>query len=769
MDNRIKQILSFILIAVMIVPLFTDTSFASTGANVGGSDATGTWEIRGYAFTPKAFGNSEKDNWYRRLISQAAQMGTIGGKSKSEYEQDCLNSDWVVMSIAAPPGTEMPRTKFFPWTDPNNSPYVEPSTIYTDQKDLFQEAYKIIESDSDKKAVSAYTKDTWGADFLAYESFREKNSGKKGALIMICSKQVDDYIDPDKEPNMPETPGGDKDDLPDPPDPTPVTGSCTPDTKYSSWRNRKDQSTSVDGIYEYRTKVTPVRPSNLNLLNSTQLNEWNATHQAQYNPFVKTEYGKLLDRYNSDGTLTRIKNGTYPNAETKYAEIIRNLKEAKERDEVIIENAIANIPLSSNNQRGLSRGGAFTTTVEVREAALDLGIGEQVRDIYKCSMKTVETYTYIEKSKIDDYNTSRCVRVEDITNHRGDVTGYYCVRTRKEPSWRKTGEETRVNPSDTKTYLIVTQDRYYKPYKSSQIIGVVCNVEEGISVITTAGGTPVKQSGHAVLGVTPIVQNREATFFNTSNISVGLFYSNDCEEKITCSPEKTDALVRSDGRNNIGKTNAEIKDGIELYGAQSEGINTSFVQFFRDGIKREIRTDVWTPKSSASGFIKPNSTLRTDIGVNSESTPDPSSDKADLFITDMTTPNRFDRTPWTVSYAGEKNKIGTSAIWASEGGSAEGDAKPIELVYTSHYKPQLVSSTVTSISLKGERGGISVRETREPIPASCYSLFRYDESYPIYAMTGMFPKYVDPSVEHFMEQTQSDRILTINYVKSSAE
>ena len=532
----------------------------------------------------------------------------------SSYYNLCMNSDWVVLASYT-----NPKPKWSTWGATGRTTGDPRCTDAEDRAKTNSCAGTI------PLTLNSFSQLKGAGYWPTLETYIKKNNLVGRNVVMFCSALIEkDPVPPPKPP---------VDDVVIAPPPAPPKPKkhpsvpdqrCTVSKQYTAWRNATSaQSFSFREIYSYNIQIDPVQMKDYNVLTREQRQEWDRTHHSQTNPSTspyvfKTEYGKLLDKYNSDGTLRRLKNSTYSQSKALYDSVRRSLEDAIRKDERMFANNEITLSLSEANQLGLSRGGAFTVSRNVKYATISVGLGEkQTRTVQNCTLqRQAATFNTAE------YYTDKC----DVI--RGNVcTIYYNVR-----QWVNAGTEERQNTS--KTNLTIVQDRNFRVHDSYQIINVICNTDALREILDNINGVVIEDRGHSLFARTPIVKNAKANFLNSRNMTLGLFYFGKCDSNILCTADPAQSLSASDGKNNEQDKNAFVdSEGESYYGAQSGGENTNFFQFFRDGQNNEVRNDVWHMKNLENrGIIMPQKAKSTDLLLWKDSTPDIKTGNFKLYI-----------------------------------------------------------------------------------------------------------------------------------------
>lgn len=546
-------------------------------------------------------------------------------------------------------------------------------------------------------------------------------------------------------------------------------------TIYSNWtlKSKKDstESNNRSGHWNepthYVLRVTPIVPSNLSALSSTQQAEWYKTHKTQ-TVTVETEYGKLLKSLDEDGVLKRLQN--INTADSEYQRVVRLINEAIAKD-ARKDYSDVNINFDEENQKGFARGGAYTVKRSAKYAKVDINLDiletettkKYERIATNCSEFTVERtapegVTMTRDGKDICKNAEGKCRYDEIDHNI----------TKKTESKTEISNSEKVNNSNTKFYISQTggYDLFVDAY---QIINVICNAEDAQPLIDLMQGETIK-NGYSVYARSKKFTSEHALPLSGRNITAALFYGGNCGFKFGCTPEPSKSLSASNARSNKIDNNATEIDGKKLFGAQTEDTNTSFIQFFRDGEKKSIRTDVWSlSNEDNNGVTMPTKALSTNFSFPNDVTPEYKLNNEGLLKLYDASGNPLNLSTrgnsFFINQPGELNKIQISSMWASEGSSEDKSAKPFVATFVNHYKPLLKSVVPTSIN--GNPSKISTVSTEEPINATCLSAFNSKESrLPILSI---MPKYEDPKIMTFEEvSSNSDTVLTINFVKSSA-
>ena len=499
-------------------------------------------------------------------------------------------------------------------------------------------------------------------------------ANKYPRLIQICQNQLVEYPDPVYKPC--------------------VSGGRTyshGQKIYGSWKNSASDDMRVRGIYSYQTQIDPVVPSQINQLDQEQLNEWKRTHKSQsLSPnFIRTAYATELDKIINEGLLDKIETLNPDAALQLFRSVKSRLETAKSKTKINQE-----LELSSDNQKGFARGGAFTMSTRVKEVELQGQIGIQTRSVQKCVERKVD--------KVQPglpYNAKHCSK-------KG--AGNTCIITDTIGEWQSAGTEKRVKPSSNDILEVsYLSNGNPIPYSSRQFIHARCNQDGVQEIVESIGGSMMSNTVISSSGRSKLYNNAIQKPITGSAANRLFFYSADCSQLIKCTPDKTKAPSGSDARNNVrtaGKTD-------DLYGAQSGGKNTSIFQFFRDGQDHKIRNDVWVPTSNASNFNPSAKAKLTDVFLGSDGTP-----KNDGELLTVSKP-KIDANKDSKTTTGELNETIIAGRWASE------KNKPVELRHQYYYEPSISSVIIRTVNSQGVTKSITVNE---PIVSVCSPAYNQD-------------------------------------------
>lgn len=547
-------------------------------------------------------------------------------------------------------------------------------------------------------------------------------------------------------------------------------------TVYSNWtlKSKKDDTESNyrSGHWNepthYVLRVSPIVPSNLSALSLHQQAEWYKTHRSQ-TVTVETEYGKLLKKLDQDGILKKLQN--IKTADSEYQRVVKLINEAVKKDAEKDYSDI-NVKLSEENQRGFARGGAYTVRRSAKYAKVDINLDiletettkTYERTVSKCNEFTVERkapegVTMTRNGKNICKNSDGRCKYDEI-DHKTSKT----IETKKEVS-----NSEKVNNSNTKFYI--SQTGGYDLFKDAyQILNVVCNAEDAQPLIDLMHGEVVK-NGYSVYAKSKKFTSEHALPLSGRNITSALFYGGNCDFKFGCTADPSKSLSASNAKMNKTDNGATELNSKKLFGAQTKDANTSFIQFFRDGEKKDIRTDIWSLSAKEKGGVTmPDKALSTNFSFAKDVTPKYEEGNNGLLKLYDGNGNPLDLKSrgdsYFINHPGELNKIQISSMWASEGSNKGKNAKPFVATFVNHYKPLLKSTVPTTIN--GDPSKISTISKEEPINATCMSAFNSKDSrLPILSI---MPKYEDPKIMTFDEVSKNpDTVLTINFVKSSAE
>lgn len=557
-------------------------------------------------------------------------------------------------------------------------------------------------------------------------------------------------------------------------------GKCTPsDNRAGSWKRVENKKFNVKGISKYRVVVEPIVPGNLNTLEPQDIRKWKETHKVQKKEVKKTKYGEYLDELNSNGTLARLKSSNYDDSKEEFDKVKAKAEKLIKEDKKMFENFDMEVPLSEENQQGLSTGGAYTVSLETAETMLSVGTGKEEKVPLKCTNPDKPRkykVCYTDSNKNVDCNDPEASVIENIT--------VYNKKYVKDTA----NKEERTRQEDVK--LKIGFDSGFRHNRSYQFVNVVCNVNELKKIITSIEGEIISTGKHnntiTMLAKTKMKEGgyTKANWLNPRNMTVDFFYGGDCDQQIYCTPKREKALSQSDGVNNKLNENAFSKDDKSLFGAQNEDKNTSFLQFFRDGDKKEVRSDVWAiaTDDANNGLILPGRANSTDIGIWDKSTPNPLKENGESLLSVYVDGKLVDwnkakkitsgnDTQYRIASNGEQNRIEIASSWASEGKSDEfEEGRPVKMLSSYYYKPKVSSNTLSSINVNGEVTPVNKEEIITSVCDMYYNTL--DDGEKIYPTHGLIPengKFFPGRMEQIYGQFSGNRDLTINFVKSSRE
>ena len=518
----------------------------------------------------------------------------------------------------------------------------------------------------------------------------------------------------------------------------------------------------------YVLRMTPIYPSNLSALSLTQQAGWYKTHKSQ-TVTVETEYGKLLKSLDRDGVLKRLQD--IKTSDSEYQRVVKLINEAIAKDAKKDYSDI-DINLTEENQKGFARGGAFTVRRSAKYAKVDIDLDILETETTKTYERTITNCNEFTVEREAPEGVTMTRNGKDICKNSEGRCKYDEVdhtMSRKTETKTEISNSEEVNNSNTKFYISQTggYDFFVDAY---QIINVVCNAEDAQPLIDLMQGEVVK-NGYSVYARSKKFTSEHMLPLSSRNITAALFYGGNCDFKFGCTPEPSKSLSASNARSNKTDNNATEIDGRKLFGAQTEDANTSFIQFFRDGEKKSIRTDVWSlSNEDNNGVTMPSKALSTNFSFPNDVTPEYKEGNTGLLKLYDGNGNPLNLSArdnsFFINQPGELNKIQISSMWASEGSNKDKEAKPFTATFVNHYKPLLKSTVPTSIN--GDPSKISTVSKEEPINATCLSGFNSKDSrLPILSI---MPKYEDPKIMTYEEVSSNpDTVLTINFVKSSAK
>lgn len=533
--------------------------------------------------------------------------------------------------------------------------------------------------------------------------------------------------------------------------PCPASTPRNKEVVKGNWKPGGKGSFDYNMPTSYTFTITPVKPSNFYELDKEQRDAWTRTHHTQTETF-QTEYGKLLKELDKSGILQKLRDPA--KAKLILEANRKKIEEAIQRDKKL-NYTTRGLQLSANNQEGFNRGGAFTIKTSKKMARISMGYETEVSDVIKCTEYSVPMTK-------KGYNADFC---ETKVTSTDGICRYNEIRHKITTVGKKERAKTNTN---TSTYAVIKESPYPQDDGTFQIINVLCNNEEAKKMFARWGITNIKKYGNAMFGKTrkkalsdlPVKQ---------SSLSTTFFYGGDCDSSIKCSPSANRNNPYSDVRNNKIDASATVINGAPKYGAQVNNINSSELQFFRDGKNNTVRMDVWhlTTKPGA-GVVIPKVAVRTDLSLWGGSTPEYVSDNSGMLSLYNVNNSPLNMTKkngnFYKAFNGEVNKFVISSQWASEGATDTEKARPVIFANSYHYKPELQSLVATKVTMDGE---VITQQKNAPISATCDSVFNRKNAVP--ARVGILPTYVAPKIAEYNIYNDKDSKLLINFVKSAVE
>ena len=553
------------------------------------------------------------------------------------------------------------------------------------------------------------------------------------------------------------------------------------DNKPGNWKKVDNKQFSIKGTTKYQVIAEPVVPGNLNTLEPQDIRKWRETHKVQKSEIKKTKFGEYLDELNKDGTLARLKSSDYNKSKAEFEKVKAKAEKLVKEDEEMLKNLSMEVAFDEQNQTGLSTGGAYTISLETSETWLKVSTAKEEKVPLLCTnpgKPRVVTVCYNESNKKVGCNSPDVATIEE--------------RKIYQKSYKKDYANKQERTKKESVNLKIEFDRGFHHRRSYQFVNVVCNVEELKKIISSIEGEILSTGKHnntiTMMAKTKIKEggDKKANWLTPRNMTVDFFYGGDCDQQIYCTAKPERALSGSDGKENKQNANAFTKDEKSLFGAQNEDKNTSFLQFFRDGDKKEVRNDVWTitTDDKENGLILPDKANSTDIGIWDKSTPNPLKENGEdsllsVYVNDKLVdwnkgkkiPSGSD-TQYRLSFAGEQNRINIASTWASEGKTDEyPEGRPVKMVSSYYYKPKVSSNTLSSVNINGQVTPVNKEEIITSVCDMYYNTLE-DQGDKIYPTHGLIPekgKFFPGRMEQIYGQFSNNRDLTINFVKSSRE
>lgn len=747
--KSLSLLLSFAFL-ISVVPTSVQADGKGTG-NAGG------WQPFHYKYIELSPNNNSYTNPKTRRDEQmkwAVDKSVPEGITPTELQNICGNSDWAIVATVGPDNRPNRRTFAFSEKASNFNDWAAGGLLAVDTHTVAG-LYRSIPS----YVVNKGEREQWGGAMKSIAPSKSSDtrlkkgpdyetetvagiiamrmrSSNKNKYRIICSEQI-------FKKKIPTFKKIDQ--------PCPASTPRNKEVVKGNWRPGGKGSFDYNMPTSYTFTITPVKPSNFYELDQEQRNAWTRTHHTQTET-IPTEYGKLLKELDKRGILQKLRD---PAKAKLILEANRKKIEEAIRKDKILNYTTRGLQLSVNNQEGFNRGGAFTIKTSKKMARISMGYETEVSDVIKCTEYSVP------KTK-KGYNADFCKT--KVTSTDG-ICRYTEIRHKITTVGKKERAKTTTN---TSTYVVIKQSPYPQDDGSFQIINVLCNNEEAKKMFARWGITDIKRYGNVMYGKT-----RKMSLSNLpikqSSLSTSFFYGGDCDSSIGCSPSANRNNPYSDIRNNKIDTNATIINGVQKYGAQVNNINSSELQFFRDGKNNTVRMDVWhlTTKPGA-GVVIPKVAVRTDLSLWGESTPEYVPNNSGLLSLYNVNNSPLDMTKkngnFYKSFNGEANKFVISSQWASEGATDTEKAKPVMFANSYHYKPELHSLVATKVTMDGN---VTTTRRNAPISATCDSVFNKKDTVP--ARVDVLPTYVAPKIAEYNIYNDMDSKLLINFVKSAVE
>lgn len=430
-------------------------------------------------------------------------------------------------------------------------------------------------------------------------------------------------------------------------------------TKSDYQENTEESTDTLTADYSYVTNFIPLKTQNYNSYSAAGKNEWNAIREDQTTGTKKTEFGKWYDKnINAVKALDSQTGATHTNNKKK---LLDGAKAAIAKDE---KSGIPNVTVkpSAKNAKGFNSGTAFNTVQGKAPATFSVGT----------SRKTERKGTYT------------------ITT---DANG---KETRSGTVW---GPWTEVSVG--KYGDVFNEINMLTQYRFQQISNSNCNVPGVERAKNSEGGMSMKYgndtSQSASLSSKNYANNRTLPLGNAAHANANLkasgydpfFNGEGCGGDPTPEPTIDPGLIdciTSPGSALSGsdaKANKQDENGFNpvkgKFGAQNisngKKLSSDKFGFFRDGVLRDVRLDIWYAKANGKKQQQPylvssdtqiTSTRadKTTVFVDPNGTPDGEMTTIKVNGTELSGEVKAGTKPYTVS--GELNKIAASGSWASE-------------------------------------------------------------------------------------------------------
>lgn len=441
------------------------------------------------------------------------------------------------------------------------------------------------------------------------------------------------------------------------------------------------------------------------------------------------------------------------------------------------------VDLNQQNKDGLAEGGVLNVIERKRTATAKWEKSE--RKMVSCS-KTTKAYkrslnqtrtkatptspwstwtpTTMPAWTLTSNSTQNINNPDDcITQHKADkgkTSSVYTAGTLGNPTPSKTTIPVNpaTNPVPSKTQppqYTLAPPVYGTPQEKGfwQIIAVHCNPEDYKNAMNAADGAiEVSSQADASGYLTKVAYSKtyqrtpsNMDFGNKTNPNAALkrtgdlgFYNKECA--FECVADKSTSGSTNGSNKNIRNAspadgaNGSVGDG---WGAVSENVNNNSFDFFRDNIDKEIKLDVWYPKSVNGVKYDNHGAKTTTITKWNQGTPN-GSQGGKFVMTDKNNrpvfkDNGNDNVPnqsnWNTKtftgknisiLSGTHNEFKVRADWASE------DGYPHVLNVKWEYAPK-IDTKVATTGIGFKANGVPARDAANivsmPIQGKCYAQF----------------------------------------------
>lgn len=491
------------------------------------------------------------------------------------------------------------------------------------------------------------------------------------------------------------------------------------------------------GIYEYKMTITPTHPMDLNNTSPTFRKDYNDTHQFQTTGVIKTAFGRYLDELKANETIERLRNLPYDQAKAQFDAINEKLQTLKVQAD---NEAKTNLSLSEANKRGLSGGSVLEVSSDVKYGTIqtNLGLNTNNQVITKCVEDKIPTIDY-EYS----YDPKYCTRNE------GGYCGFDRISARIVNEIKQI--ET-VDSNNTNAIINTAFSSTFTPFMFYQLIGVKCSSANTVKAqLGQTGGIILSQTDLSVLGQTRIQYG--TTVRQYSNFAVGFLYNDKCFSSI-CTAAKTPNQPTDIDINSNYTNDGKLSNSAIAKDPSGKDVISSKFDFFRDGSGKLVKASIFYPN-----ITSPNAKVSRSVAglwqLQDNSTP--TVDSKQLTIQNGMGQKLFEKNgDFKTTMGFNLNKFNFSAIWASE------KDKPVVITGAYGYKLDFVSATVSNAKADGTNP--SVIPTVHPVAATCP--FNPNPSEPT-IFNG--PKYYDPNMKPFFDDTAGKASFSTQFNKSSAE